>query len=87
MSTVPNFINFYHNCYQADNRDLSIWNVFKIEAHYWLDEKDEELATGHMPRIPIPHKVGEVLFKNRKLYIREKNLVYGILFITGNAEN
>jgi len=83
MRSVSKFIDFYHKCYRADNRDLSIWNILKIDDLYWLDSKEEELATDCMPRIPIPGKVGEGLLKKRKIHIREKNLVYGIVFITG----
>jgi len=83
MSSVSNFISFYRNCYRADNRDLSIWNVFKISESYWLNAENEELATGFMPRIPLPDKEGELIYRNKKIYAREKNLVYGIMFVTG----
>jgi len=83
MSQIPKFINFYHKCYRSDNRDLSIWNVLKVDDAYWLDSEIEELASGEMPRLPVPLKEGEALYKKRKIHVREKNLVYGVLFCTG----
>ncbi len=83
MNSVSNFIDFYTKCYRADNRDLTIWDVFKVTDAYWLEAKEDELSTAFMPRIPVPYKIAETLFKKRKIHIREKNLIYGILFITG----
>ncbi|VAW72489.1 DNA helicase, partial [hydrothermal vent metagenome] len=65
------------------NRDLSIWNVFKLEDKYWLDAEFEELASGEFPRIPLPLEVGESLLKKHTLKIRETSLVYALLFIGG----
>jgi superfamily I DNA and/or RNA helicase len=83
MKESSKYIDFYRKCYRADNRDLSIWNVFKTDNCYFLDGGLEELATASMPRIPVPYKVGEILFKKQKTHKREKNLVYGVLFVAG----
>ena len=83
MSQISKFIKYYRKCYRADNRDLSIWNVLKVDDAYWLDSDTEELASGEMPRLPVPLKEGEALYKKRKIHVREKNLIYGVIFCTG----
>lgn len=83
MLNISNYIKFYRKCYRSDNRDLSIWNVFKLTDSYWLDSDTEELAAGDFMRIPLPDKEAELLFKKQQLKIRETNLVYGVVFITG----
>ncbi len=83
MQSVSNFIKFYRKCYRSDNRDLSIWNVFKADDVYWPDSELEELAMGSFPRIPLPNEKGEVLLKKCELKVRESNLVYAVAFIAG----
>ncbi|VAW57895.1 DNA helicase [hydrothermal vent metagenome] len=83
MQRISNVIRFYRKCYRSDNRDLSIWNVFKADDAYWPDATLEELATGDFPRIPLAREPGEVLLKKCELKVRESNLVYAVAFIAG----
>lgn len=81
---IKNYINFYKACYQADNRELSLWNVSKLKADcYWLATRLDDLATNTCQKQPLPTKLGLTLHNKAQTYLREKCLIYGTLFVVG----
>jgi len=81
---LPNIIKYFHDCYQSDNRELSVLDFLdkKIENKVYIEGK-EELLTGEYPIIPIDEKKGGDLLKKIEIYQKEKTLIYASFFIGG----
>ncbi|MCE0558246.1 AAA domain-containing protein [Motilimonas sp. E26] len=79
-----NLIRYYRACYQADNRDLTLFNVFhrNCESTRFIQGR-ESLISGELPRYPLPRSYGEGLYQSQTLYKREKTLLYGSFFLLG----
>ncbi|MCP4691969.1 MAG: AAA family ATPase [Desulfobacterales bacterium] len=79
-----NIIRFFKTCYQADNREQTIWNIFS-RKHEFLkvltgEDADRLLEGG---RIELPEKYGESLASAAGAYRREKTLLLGGMFVAG----
>lgn len=85
---IQNIINYYRDCYMADNRDLSIWNFIsnKVQYHTIVEER-EELVTDFLPYLPIDEEKAEKISKELQLYQKEKDLVYCSFFILGKRSS
>ncbi|BAX82678.1 DEAD/DEAH box helicase [Labilibaculum antarcticum] len=83
--TINNLIQYYHDCYQSDNRELIIYNFLdkKVENKIYFEGK-EELLTDSNPLIPIDSVKASAICKKTKLFQKEKELLYGTFFICGN---
>jgi len=83
--TINNLIQYFHDCYQADNRELIIYNFLdpKIENKIYFESK-EELLTDNYPIIPIDPVKASTILKKTELFQKEKELLYGTFFICGN---
>lgn len=77
MHDLPKLIRYFRDCYEADNRDLNLWDVFhgKVEHRYFVP-KEEELLTGHLPILPLPEALGKEVEATLTLYEREKELYH-----------
>ncbi len=81
---IQNLIRYFRDCYQADQREATIWNIFdkKIEHKYFTD-KQEELLTQQLPQEYIPTENALLIEKELQLFQREKSLFYFSFFVTG----
>ena len=72
--TINNLIQYFHDCYQADNRELITYNFvdLKIENKIFFRGKKEFLTDKH-PIIPIDSVEASTTLKKRKLFQKEKN--------------
>ena len=79
-----NLIRYYRACYQADNRDLTLFNVHHrhCENTRFIQGR-EALITGELPRYPLPRSYGESLYQAQTRFKREKTLLYGSFFLLG----
>ena len=82
---IQNLIRYFRDCYQADQREATIWNIFdkKIEHKYFTD-KQEELLTQNLPQQYIPTEHALTIEKELQLFQREKSLFYFSFFIAGS---
>ena len=78
-------VQYFKECYQADNRDLTISNFFsdKVEKRLLMKGEDE-LINGFLPYSPVDSDKAIEMQKILKLYSKEKELLYCSLFIIGN---
>ncbi|UTW66034.1 AAA family ATPase [bacterium SCSIO 12643] len=81
---IPNIIQYYHDCYRSDNRELVIFDFLnrKVENKVFFDGK-EELLNNLYPIKSFPKLKAENIIKKLKLYSKEKELLYGSFFICG----
>ncbi len=80
---LPNIITYFHDCYLADNRSISIMNFLKPKVAHKIFFEQEELINGKYPIVPIPQEQAAQLLKNATLFEKEKELVHGSLFVCG----
>lgn len=85
-SRLQQAVSFYRECYEADNRELGLWNVFR-DKHWHLHfmAGKEEIVTEAMPRVPIDGDLAEAAVKSQKMYQRERSLLYTSCYIAGNV--
>lgn len=80
-------IRYFRDCYDADNRRTTFWNIFHptIEHRIFCTGK-EDLLTGDFPRITIDPTRGTAASQAASLYRKEKTLLYCSLFLIGSIE-
>lgn len=77
-------IEFLRACYEADNRQTAIANLFnKSIRHLQFIEGEERLLCDLLPRIPMMSEAASAAMKDAQLYRREKNLLYCAFPIVG----
>lgn len=83
---LQSIINYFRDCYVADQRDLTLWSIFdkKVESLY-LQEGEENLVNGTYPSIFIPDDVAQKWLSTLNIYRKEKQLYYFSFLITGNT--
>ncbi|MGD1846037.1 MAG: DEAD/DEAH box helicase [Salibacteraceae bacterium] len=69
-------INYFKACYQADNRETAVWDLYDRKVEHRHLYVKEELLNGEMPLLPVPHKKGEKIYEKLQLYAGEKELLY-----------
>ncbi|WP_020530904.1 AAA domain-containing protein [Flexithrix dorotheae] len=86
MKEPQRIIKYLRECYIADQREQTIWNIFdkKIEERYFMKEK-EELVNGFFPKVYIEDRKAIKISKILKLYRKEKKLYYYSFFIAGKT--
>lgn len=84
QTSCQHLIRYYLACYQADNRDLTFFNVFHRNCEQVkFVTGEEQLITTQLPRLPLQRKHGAKLLDTQTLYKREKTLLYGSFLVTG----
>ena len=80
----PNILRYLRDCYQADRRGATVWNIFhrKIQ-HRLVLRGEEQLLNGFLPYIPVDAKRGAEAAKAAQVYRNERDLIYGCFFVTG----
>jgi len=89
MDMVPlarkrSIIRALTGCYAEEIRRAPVQDFFatKIRHHMFMTG-EEELINGHLSFVPLPAKKAQAAQKNAYLYRKEKELLYGSLFLTG----
>jgi hypothetical protein len=80
-----NIISYLSACYAQDNRGLHLpdfLNKNKVESIQFIEET-EELINESSPKIPIEQKLYKSLFDISELFKKEKELLYGSMFLLG----
>ncbi len=80
-------IQYFSDCYTADNREFIIENFFASKyENQWIQELDEELINRTYTQQYLPVTEGEAILKNLQLYERDKQAYYCTLFIIGKRK-
>ncbi len=81
---ISNIVNYFKDCYTADNRNLTIENFFsaKIEGGLIMSGQ-EELLNNHFSQIHLNFEIADNYNKILTVYEKEKSLIYCSLFIIG----
>lgn len=89
MTSLP-ILRFLERCYQADNRQRSLLDLFarKVEYRYFVD-RPGDLVSGVLPHVPLARDAGKVLEKARQARVQqtEKELLLGLFTIVGSLED
>ncbi|MBL58011.1 MAG: hypothetical protein CMP61_12565 [Flavobacteriales bacterium] len=85
QNKVNPHIQFFTDCYKAENNSFYIQDFLnnKIEHKHW--EKNEELLNHNLPIIPIPEQYAKKIIASELMYGQEKELLYCSLFLIGNG--
>lgn len=87
MASASELIDYLRRCYEADNRETGVTNLFHEKIrHLRFLSGDEVALSGISPRIPLPPKYATTLRKEAFKFRRDKTLVYAVLPIVGNGE-
>lgn len=84
MSRINQYIKFYTQCYEADNRQLSISNLLKSPIEQLQFFKDADILEGKLESMPVGAEIGSKWEKQLKLYHRDKRLVGSFLLVRLN---
>lgn len=85
MSQLPNIIDYFRDCYQADFRAVHLLNFFgnKVTNAHFLPSS--ELLSGSLVQFPAPSEWAENMVKKLALYGKEKTLYCGAFFLSGET--
>jgi len=86
MPEIAQLISFLKRCYQADNRELSVFNFFGKSIQHRLLLKNADLIEGKHEWYPVSTEWGEEMAKKLAVYGKEKQLLLGAFFVVGKAE-
>lgn len=82
--SFSNVVSYFRDCYEADNRRTTIWNIFHQSVeHRLFVEPQEQLLNGVVPFIWIDPLLATAVQKAAYVYRKEKQLVYCSLFLVG----
>lgn len=80
-----NIVKYFQTCYEADNGNKSLWNIFSADIQYLrllgLQDTLAVLATGTHA---VDHRYGDELSAAIATYRREKTLLFCSHFIVGS---
>ena len=81
-------IGYLASCYEADNRESSIFDLFHKEIqHRHFATGTEVLSSGLQDGLAIPMKRGLAALKAAATYKREMSLIYGVFLIVGKYKS
>jgi len=84
-SDVISAIRYVGQCYEADNRETGIPNLFhKKYRHVTFLSGSEDLASGVLDRVPIERGLALAAEKEAALYRKDKTLVYCLFPLVGD---
>lgn len=83
--TMQASIRYFRDCYEADNRRGTLWNIFhkNIQHRYFLAGQ-EELLNKALFSVPIDPEIATPAREAAWLYRAEKELLYCSLFVVGS---
>lgn len=86
MAQASDIIRYLRRCYESDNRETSITNLFHEKIRHRVFFRDaEDLLRGILNEIPLEPAVAEAASKEASLHRKEKSLVYCAFPIVGPA--
>ncbi|MCP4661326.1 MAG: AAA family ATPase [bacterium] len=79
-----NLIRYLRDCYQADNREQSILNIFgqTVQFRYFMTEPDEILS-GTLDQVPVEDEDLLEVQATASMHRTEKELLFGTIFVAG----
>lgn len=83
---IHKYLAYLHSCYKADNRQLKLvdfLNTNRVEDFQFI-EGDEELINNAAPKLALDPDYARAISKIAELYQKEKELLYGSLFLLGS---
>lgn len=81
-------IKYFKECYQADNRNQTLWNIFTSKNEFLRVSSTEETQLFFSGQdFPLEEEYGSRLETAVATYRREKNLVFCSHFIVGRIES
>ncbi|MEM7386002.1 MAG: AAA domain-containing protein, partial [Verrucomicrobiota bacterium] len=83
MADSHSIIRFLNDCYQEENSRSVLWNLFSSSVSHRLFFKQEELIDGFLHESIIPGGGTREAMEASALYRKERELLYGTLFIVG----
>lgn len=88
MANIPQLVQYLRQCYEADNRETGISNLFNTKyRHLRFFEGEEVALSGTLQRVPLPGEYGEKVRKDAFKYRRDKTLVYAAFPIVGKSHD
>jgi len=87
--SIENIISYFRACYQADQREQNIWNIFdksKLE-HLHFFSGEEQILTAQIPFRFVDSDLAEQILKTLEIYKKEKQLYYFAFFIGGQSKH
>lgn len=86
MANPSQLIQYFRDCYEADNRETGIANLFsKKYRHVSFLSGTEDLLRGLLDRVPIDREKGVAAQKEAELYRKDKTLVYCAFPLVGQV--
>jgi hypothetical protein len=77
-------LRYLRDCYAEDYRRSAIWDVFgRTVEHRLFAEGREEVLTGDLSRLPLDPDEAAPVRQAAQLYLREREVLYGTLFVVG----
>lgn len=84
MASPKNIIRHLRACYEADNREASIFNLKDRKvSHLHFTRQGGEFLNGNLDVVPIERELGGAVDRAAKLNKREKSLVFCAFMIVG----
>ncbi len=84
MATPSQILFYLRNCYEADNREATLFDIFgdSVRHRIVLSGRDE-LLTGLFPRVVVDSEKGRKAQRAAQVSGREHTLVVGAFFLVG----
>ncbi|QYJ96946.1 AAA family ATPase [Shewanella alkalitolerans] len=84
---MQGILSYYKQCFAHDSAEINLWSCHKLaEQDQLLLQGEDELASGFLPRLPLPHTLASALMNRSALYLRERVLLHCSLFFSGTIE-
>ncbi len=86
MATPSQLVRYFRDCYEADNRETGIANLFaKKYRHLLFLSGTDDLLSGLQDRTPIDREKAVAAKKEAGLYMKDRTLIYGAFPLVGPA--
>ncbi len=85
MTHLPNIINYFRDCYQADFRAVHVADFFGKKVSHQHVLQSAELLTGSLLQVPVSTEWGIKTQKHLAIYGKEKTLFCCSFFIQGKT--
>src|SRR5688572_25858444 len=87
MAAISEVIRYLRGCYEADNREASIFNLQSDRVeHLEFLSKGGDFVRGLLDVVPVERGRALEAQKAAELYKTERSLVFGAILLTGTVE-
>ncbi|KIO38298.1 DEAD/DEAH box helicase [Shewanella sp. cp20] len=84
---MQGILNYYKQCFAHDSAEINLWSCHKLaEQDQLVLQGQDELASGFLPRLPVPYDLASALKHRSAAYLRERVLLHCSLFFCGSIE-